>query len=59
MNPQDLSVLWASDSFQIVSCAASSPSPKKPTAPFSLCLTAEERAALDRQAGAQDRLDEI
>ncbi len=51
MNAQDHLALRASDSFQKVSCATSKPRSKKPAAPFSLRLTAEEREVLDRQAG--------
>ena len=51
MTLQDIAVLRASDSFNKVSCAAPKPRRKKPPSPFSLRLSAEERAYLIRQAG--------
>jgi len=53
MTTQDRSVLRVTDPFQKVSGAAPSNSRKKSPGPFSLRLTAEERVALDRQAGAR------
>ena len=53
MTLQDIAVLRASDSFNRVSCAAPQPSRKKPPSPFSLRLSAEERAYLIQQAGGR------
>lgn len=53
MSGRDVKVLRASDAFQAVSCPASKTERKKPATPFSLRLTAKERAVLDRQAGGR------
>ena len=53
MTLQDIAVLRASDSFNKVSCAAPQPGRKKPPSPFSLRLSAEERAYLVQQAGSR------
>jgi len=53
MTLQDQTVLHAAGSFNKVSCAAPQPRRKKPPSPFSLRLSAEERAYLTRQAGGR------
>jgi hypothetical protein len=53
MRPQDASALRASDSFQEAAGAGLPPAREKPPAPFSLRLSPEERAYLDRQAGGR------
>ncbi len=53
MSTQEHTGLRASDSFQAASNIVSKPGGKKSAAPFSLRLTEEERAALDRQAGSK------
>ena len=53
MSAQDATGLRAADAFQRASGAKQELSPKKPAAPFSLRLSADERAYLDRLAGAR------